>query len=72
MPLFMLAIYLQKDAKPPDEFYCGDEVLRVRAYGALYITLGINIRLLFSPKKSQLFCMIFFSSMVEFHGKVGQ
>ncbi|KAM0949887.1 putative mediator complex, subunit Med14 [Dioscorea sansibarensis] len=48
--------FWKKDAKRHDEFYCGDEVLRVRAYGALYITLGINIRngrfLLQSPKNN--------------------
>ncbi|KAJ0967779.1 hypothetical protein J5N97_024696 [Dioscorea zingiberensis] len=48
--------FWKKDAKPHDDFYCGDEVLRVRAYGALYITLGINIRngrfLLQSPKNN--------------------
>ncbi|XP_008788456.2 mediator of RNA polymerase II transcription subunit 14-like isoform X2 [Phoenix dactylifera] len=34
----------KRDNKHSIEDYCGDEVLRVRAYGASYITLGINIR----------------------------
>ncbi|XP_010909256.1 mediator of RNA polymerase II transcription subunit 14 isoform X2 [Elaeis guineensis] len=34
----------KRDNKHSFEDYCGDEVLQVRAYGASYITLGINIR----------------------------
>ncbi|KAJ4981644.1 hypothetical protein NE237_032481 [Protea cynaroides] len=34
----------KKDNKFKDREYGGDEVLRVRAYGSSYITLGINIR----------------------------
>lgn len=42
--LFYLNFCLQKDNKSGTRDYEGQEVLRVRAYGSSFFTLGINIR----------------------------
>ena len=46
-----LHFVLQKDAKLENKEHEGHEVLRVRAYGSSFFTLGINIRFYLYPFK---------------------